>query len=100
AVIVIHENRGLTDWVRSFADQLAEAGYVAFAPDLLSEFDSVHERTSAFADADAARAAIYELDPLQVQADLLSVQRYVQSLPAVSERVLVAGFCWGGAQAF
>ena len=29
AVIVIHENRGLTDWVRSFTDQVAAAGYLA-----------------------------------------------------------------------
>ena len=36
AVLVIHENKGLTDWVRGVADQLAEAGYVAIAPDLLS----------------------------------------------------------------
>ena len=34
-VVVIHENKGLTDWVRGFADQLAEAGYIAVAPDLL-----------------------------------------------------------------
>ncbi|MEZ5278722.1 MAG: dienelactone hydrolase family protein, partial [Opitutaceae bacterium] len=36
AVIIIHENRGLTDWVRTVADRLAEAGYLAIAPDLLS----------------------------------------------------------------
>src|SRR6266700_1868280 len=36
AVIVIHEIFGLTDWVRSVTDQLAEAGYIAIAPDLLS----------------------------------------------------------------
>src|SRR5262245_27180867 len=36
AVVVIHENKGLTDWVRSVADRLAEAGYLALAPDLLS----------------------------------------------------------------
>src|SRR6516225_2381058 len=36
AVIVIHEIFGLTDWVRDVADQLAEAGYIAIAPDLLS----------------------------------------------------------------
>ena len=35
-VVVIHEIFGLTDWVRSVADQLAEAGYIAIAPDLLS----------------------------------------------------------------
>jgi dienelactone hydrolase len=33
---VIHENRGLNEWVRSVADQLAEAGFIAIAPDLLS----------------------------------------------------------------
>uniref|UniRef100_UPI000A508CB1 dienelactone hydrolase family protein n=1 Tax=Rhodothermus marinus TaxID=29549 RepID=UPI000A508CB1 len=36
AVVLIHENRGLSDWVRSVADRLAEAGYLALAPDLLS----------------------------------------------------------------
>src|SRR6188472_3917398 len=36
AVVVIHEIFGLTDWVRGVADQLAEAGYIAIAPDLLS----------------------------------------------------------------
>src|SRR5436190_9082585 len=35
-VVVIHEIFGLTDWVRSVADQLAAAGYIAIAPDLLS----------------------------------------------------------------
>jgi carboxymethylenebutenolidase len=36
AVVVIHEIFGLTDWVRSVADELAAAGYIAITPDLLS----------------------------------------------------------------
>src|SRR5258705_13473328 len=36
AVVVIHEIFGMTDWVQSLTDQLAEAGYIAIAPDLLS----------------------------------------------------------------
>jgi carboxymethylenebutenolidase len=36
AVIVVHEIFGLTEWVRSVADQLPGAGYIAIAPDLLS----------------------------------------------------------------
>src|SRR6185503_1045457 len=36
AVLVIHEIFGMSDWVQSLTDQLAEAGYVAIAPDLLS----------------------------------------------------------------
>src|SRR5262249_957903 len=35
AVIVIHEIFGLSDWVEDLTDQLAEAGYIAIAPDLL-----------------------------------------------------------------
>src|SRR5215467_11598326 len=35
AVVLIHEIFGLSDWVRSTADQVAEAGYIAIAPDLL-----------------------------------------------------------------
>jgi carboxymethylenebutenolidase len=35
-VVVIHEIFGLTDWIRSVADQLAAEGFIAIAPDLLS----------------------------------------------------------------
>src|SRR5437870_4881415 len=36
AIVVIHEIFGMTDWVQSLTDQLAAAGYIAIAPDLLS----------------------------------------------------------------
>ena len=99
-VLVIHENRGLTDWVRSFTDQLAAAGYIAVAPDLLSEFDAKHTRTSEFATSDEARDAIYKLDSDQVTEDLHAVRAYAAGLPAANGKVAVAGFCWGGAQSF
>jgi len=66
AVVVIHENAGLTDWVRSFSDQLAEKCFLVIAPDLLSSFDETHKKTSDFATSDAARSAIYQLNPDQV----------------------------------
>jgi carboxymethylenebutenolidase len=100
AVVVIHENRGLTDWVRTVADQLAEAGYIAIAPDLLSAMAPKGGKTSDFADEGAATEAIYKLPPDQVTADLNSVAEYVAKLPAANGKVAVAGFCWGGAQTF
>lgn len=100
AVIVIHENRGLTDWVRSFADQLAAEGYIAIAPDLLSNFDENHSRTRDFESSDVARDALYQLDPDRITQDLMAVQNYVSSLPAASGNIVVAGFCWGGSQSF
>ena len=100
AVIVIHENRGLTDWVRSFTDQMAAAGYLAIAPDLLSGFDAEHQRTSDFASSDAARDALYQLDPDQITRDLQAVQSYLADVPAANGTVVVMGFCWGGSQTF
>src|SRR5262245_22481679 len=66
AIIVIHENRGLTDWVRGVADQLAEAGYIAIAPDLLSGTGPNGGNTSNFPNEDAAREGIYKLEQPQV----------------------------------
>lgn len=100
AVVVIHENRGLTDWVRSVADQLAEAGYIAIAPDLLSGAGPNGGKTSDFPSEDAAREAISRLPPDQVTADLNAVADYVAKLPAGNGKVAVAGFCWGGSQTF
>lgn len=100
SVIVIHENRGLNDWARSFADQVAAAGYIAIAPDLLSEFDEEHSRTSDFASSDEARDALYQLDPDRITADLKAVKQYITSIPSSNGKVVVAGFCWGGSQSF
>jgi carboxymethylenebutenolidase len=98
--LVIHENRGLTDSVRLFADQAAEAGYIAVAIDLLSGFDAEHDRTSDFATSDAARSALGQLDAEGVTEDLLAAQAYAMGLPASNGNLVVAGFCWGGSQTF
>ncbi|MCS7154195.1 MAG: dienelactone hydrolase family protein [Bacteroidetes bacterium] len=99
-VLVIHENRGLTDWVRSVTDRLAEAGYLAVAPDLLSGMAPGGGRTADFPHEDAAREAIYRLPGAQVMADLRAVAERARRLPAADGRLAVAGFCWGGSQAF
>jgi carboxymethylenebutenolidase len=100
AVLVIHEIFGLSDWVRSVTDRLAEHGYIAIVPDLLSGMAPGGEGTSGFANVDAVIKAIWALPPDQVTADLNAVAEYVGGLPACNGRVSVAGFCWGGGQAF
>jgi len=99
-VIVIHENKGLTDWVRSVADQLAEAGYIAIAPDLLSGLGPKGGKTSDFASEDAAREAISKLEPGEVMSDLNAIADHGIKLPAANGKLTVAGFCWGGGQSF
>jgi carboxymethylenebutenolidase len=100
AVVVIHENRGLTDWVRNVADQLAEAGYIAIAPDLLSGSGPNAGKTIDFANQDAATKAIYALPEDQVTSDLKAAADYMAKLSSANGKVAVVGFCWGGAQAF
>jgi len=100
AVVVIHEIFGLTDWVRGVCDQLAEAGYIAIAPDLLSGSAPNGGGTAEIGSGDAVRKAIQSLPPDQVTADLNAVTEYVSKLPAANTRVAVGGFCWGGTQSF
>jgi len=100
AVVVIHENKGLSDWVRSAADQFAEAGVIAIAPDHLSGLGPGGGRTSDFPSVDAAKQALYKLPPDQVTADLNACADYVAKLEACTGKVAVAGFCWGGGQTF
>lgn len=100
AVVIIHENRGLTDWVETVADRIAEAGYIAIAPDLLSGMGPNGGRTSSFANSDSAREALYHLSQGQITSDLNAVVSFVKGLPAANGKVAVAGFCWGGKQSF
>jgi uncharacterized protein YbaP (TraB family) len=81
-VVVIHENKGLTDWVRGVADQLAEAGYIAIAPDLLSGTGPGGGGTKEIGGGDAVRQAIQSLPPDQVTKDLGAVAAYVSKLDA------------------
>src|SRR3954470_192377 len=100
AVIVIHEIFGLTDWVRGVTDQLAEAGYIAIAPDLLSGAAPGGGGTAELGGGDAVRKAIQGLPADQISADLDAVADYLKKLPACNGKVVVAGFCWGGMQTF
>lgn len=99
-VILIHENKGLNDWARGMADQVAEAGYIAVAPDLLSGFSDTIKRTSDFPDADAATKAISQLKPESVMSDLQAVADWSKGMKAGNGKLVSAGFCWGGSKSF
>lgn len=99
-VVVIHEVFGLTDWAQELADELAEAGYIVVAPDLLSGKGPNGGRTSAFENQDKVIEAVRGLNDNEITADLNAVADYGLKLPASSGKVFVAGFCWGGAQTF
>ncbi len=97
-VVVIHEIFGLTDWVRSVADQLAADGFIAIAPDLLSGKGPNGGGTESL--GQDARRAIRDLDRGEVTRRLEAAARYGVALPAARNAVASIGFCWGGSTSF
>ncbi|MBV9158832.1 MAG: dienelactone hydrolase family protein [Acidobacteriaceae bacterium] len=98
-VLVIHEIFGNSDWIQDLADQVAAAGYIAVAPDLLSGMGPNGGGTSSFAQGDVMKA-VSGLNPDQVTADLNAVADYALKVPASNGKLFVAGYCWGGGQSF
>src|SRR5438270_3403397 len=98
-VLIIHEIFGMTDWVQDLADQVAEAGYIAVAPDLLSGMGPNGGRTPDFPQGGATEA-VSHLNPEQVTADMNAVADYALKIPASNGKLFVTGFCWGGGQSF
>ncbi len=98
-VLVIHEIFGFTDWSAELADELAEAGYIAVEPDLLSGMGPNGGRTDSFP-GDKAVEAVSHLDPNQVTADLNAAADYAKKIPAWNGKLFVTGYCWGGGQSF
>ena len=102
AVVVIHEIFGMSDWVQQISDELAEAGYIAIAPDLLSGMGPKGGGTDEIAATgnNAVGQAIRALPPDQIAGDLNAVADYVSKLPAANGKVVAGGFCWGGSTTF
>jgi carboxymethylenebutenolidase len=98
AVIVIHENQGLTDHIRDVARRLAKQGYVALAPDYLSRQGG----TAKANPKGGGLANMRELAPWQTVAeDTASGFAYLNVLPDVrGGRQGLVGFCWGGEMTF
>ncbi|GAB3225227.1 dienelactone hydrolase family protein [Mycolicibacterium hippocampi] len=90
-ILVIHENKGLSDWVRSVAGRLAGAGYSSLAIDLLSGQGG----TATFTDPAEATAALGNLAPEEMLADLKSgIEEVARRTPGV--QLAAVGFCMGG----
>ncbi len=92
-VLVIQEIFGLTDWLRSLCDELAENGVIAIAPDFLNG--------QKFEDADGAGKATSALTNEQIKTVLDATSDYaLTKIPAGNGTLAVCGFCRGGGWAF
>jgi carboxymethylenebutenolidase len=99
-VVLIHEIFGLSDWMRGMVDQMAEAGYIAIAPDFLSGVGPNGGGTESLGGPDGVRGKIQGLAQTQIDADLDAAIAYARKLDASNGKVVVGGFCWGGGKTF
>ena len=98
-VIVVHEIFGLSDWVRSVADQLAADGFIAVAPDFLSGKGPDGKGSRAMT-VEQARPINSALKMDEVVARLNAVADYATALPAANKQFGIVGYCWGGGVSF
>jgi carboxymethylenebutenolidase len=91
AVLVVHENRGLTDHIRSVAGRLAASGFSALAIDLLSEEGG----TASFKDEAQVTAALNKVPDIRFVADMkAAIGELERRTP--DAKIGAVGFCFGG----
>jgi carboxymethylenebutenolidase len=93
AVVVIHENRGLSPHIEDVARRVAVEGFVALAPDMLSPFGGTP------ADEDAGRQLFTKVKPGTAVADLVEGVTYLRGRADATGKIGCIGFCWGGGMA-
>ena len=92
AVLICHENRGLTPHIQDVARRFATAGYAALALDLLSR-----EGGTAVIDRDAVPGALTAAGAQRHVADFAAAFDYLQTKDFVEEgRIAMTGYCFGG----
>jgi len=90
AVIVIHENRGLTPHIQDVARRMALQGFLTLAPDALTPLGGTPEDTSQ------VPALIGKLDSEATAQNFVAAVQYLKTHPLSTGKVGCTGFCWGG----
>ncbi|MEY4609805.1 MAG: hypothetical protein RL246_124 [Bacteroidota bacterium] len=90
AVIVIHENRGLTPHIQDVTRRVAKEGFIALGIDALSLVGGTPTNE------DEGRALIGKLDPKQNIENILSGLAFLRTLKNSNKKTGAIGFCWGG----
>lgn len=92
-VIVIHENRGLTPYIKDVARRAAKAGFAALAPDLVSRKGG----TDQYPDSTQVTGILGQANPEELTSDLSAATDYLQSQSFVKPGGIgTVGFCMGG----
>ena len=90
AVVVIHQNKGLTAHIREVTRRFAAEGFFALAPDALSPLGGAPD------DHDKGRDMMRSLDAATTTGDFLAAVDWAKGHPYGNGKVGAVGFCWGG----
>ncbi len=90
AVMVIHENRGLTPHIQDVARRIALEGFLALGVDLLSTSGGTP------ADEDKGREMIRALNLDDIQAQAAAGVSFMNQHAESAGKTGAVGFCWGG----
>jgi carboxymethylenebutenolidase len=99
AVLVLQEVFGINDNIRGLTEQLAEAGYLALAPDVFWRVEPRFERKDESGLADGM-AHVQQLDFDLVPGDLTATMAHALAMPESNGRIGAVGFCLGGTLAY
>jgi len=91
AVIIVHENKGLVPHIREVAKRMAKEGFLAIAPDALSELGGTPD------DITNVGEMFRKLDPAKNTKNFVAAVKYLKTNPLSTGKVGCTGFCWGGA---
>ena len=92
AVVVVHENRGLTPHIRDVARRMALEGFLAVAPDMMAPIGGTPN------DRDKARDQLYDIPSADVMKNLVGTAAFARTHEYSTGKVGCVGFCWGGGQ--
>jgi carboxymethylenebutenolidase len=89
-VIILHERYGLVQHTLDLAQKLADDGYVAFAPNLFSQWDGDKAALTA------GEARVIMPDPEITRVIDLAIDLVRANSPALSDKIFLMGVCQSG----
>jgi carboxymethylenebutenolidase len=99
AVLIFQEVFGVNDNIRGLSEQLAEAGYLALAPDVFWRIEPRFERKDESGLADGFER-VQQLNFDLAAADITATMAHALTMPECNGRVGGVGFCLGGTLAY
>jgi carboxymethylenebutenolidase len=99
-VVIIHEIFGLSDWIRSVADQFASEGFIAVAPDFISGYGPNGGGSASVSTRDSVVMLIRNVSAEETYKRLDAALAFAAKIPSANGKIATVGFCWGGGRSF